>query len=85
MILHVQLIGATPAVEGDYFLGYRVMKPVDPALLESLGLEPGDILTAVNGVPLDTPDYGIQLLNAMSGTGMLTFTVRRGNEIIAVN
>jgi general secretion pathway protein C len=83
--LLLQLIGATPVVEGERFLGYRVMKPEDPAFLESLGLKPGDILTAVNGVPLDTPDYGVQALDALSGTGKLTFTVRRGSEILVLS
>ena len=83
--LLLQLVGVTPDVEGERFRGFRVMKPEDPAFLESLGLKPGDVLTAVNGVPLNTPDYGTQLLDAMSGTGMLTFTIRRGGEILVLN
>lgn len=80
-----ELLGATPVVKGERFLGYRVMKSEDPAFLESLGLKSGDMLTAVNGVPLDTPDYGTQLLEAMSGTGKLTFTVRRGSQVLVLN
>ncbi len=80
-----ELVGAIPVVEGERFSGYRVMKPEDPAFLESLSLKPGDVLTAVNGVPLNTPDYGTQLLGTMSGTGKLTFTVRRGSEILVLN
>lgn len=83
--LLLQLVGVTPVVEGERFLGYRVMEREDLAFLESLGLKPGDILTAVNGVPLDTPDYGAQLLDAMSGMGKLTFTVRRGREILVLS
>lgn len=83
--LLLDLIGASPVLEGELFIGFRVMQPEDPALLESLGLKPGDILTAVNGVPLDTPDYGAEVLEALSGTGKLTFTVRRGSEILVLN
>ena len=84
--LLLQLVGATTVVEGGRFRGYRVMQPKDPELLESLGLKPGDILTAVSGVPLDTPDYGVQVLDAMSGTGELTFTVQRGGrQVLVVN
>jgi type II secretion system protein C len=83
--LLLQLIGATPVFEGERFLGYRVMKPEDTAFLESLGLKPGDVLIAVNGAPLNTPDYGAELLEAMSGTGKLTFTVRRGSEILVLS
>lgn len=83
--LLLQMVGATPVMEGERFSGYRVMKPEDPAFLESLGLQPGDILTAVNGVPLNTPDYGAGLFDAFSGTGKLTFTVRRGNQILVLD
>ncbi len=83
--LLLELAGATVVVEGGHFLGYRVMKPEDPAFLQSLGLEPGNVLTEVNGVPLDTTsDYGAEVFDAMSGTGRLTYTVRRGSQILAL-
>jgi general secretion pathway protein C len=83
--LLLQLVGATAVVEGGHFRGYRVMQPADPAFLESLGLKPGDMLTAVNGAPLDTPDFGAQVLDAVTGTGVLTFTVQRGGQILVVS
>ena len=83
--LLLQMVGATAVVEGGHFRGYRVMQPEDPAFLDSLGLKPGDILTGVNGVPLDTPDYGTRVLDAMSGTGKLIFTVQRGNQTLVVS
>jgi len=83
--LLLQLVGATAVVEGGQFRGYRVTQPSDPAFLESLGLKPGDLLTAVNGVPLDTPDYGSGALDALSATGQLTFTVRRGDQVLGVS
>jgi general secretion pathway protein C len=79
------LVGATAVVEGGHFRGYRVTQPKDPAFLESLGLKPGDMLTAVNGVPLDTPDYGAQVLDALSGGEELTFTVQRGSQVLVVS
>jgi general secretion pathway protein C len=83
--LLLNLVGATAVVEGGHFRGYRVMKPEDPAFIESLGLKPGDVLIAVNSVPLNTPDYGVQVLDAMSGTDKLAFTVQRGSEILVLN
>ena len=83
--LLLQLVGATVAVEEGRFLGYRVMKPEDPAFLESLGIEPGDVLTEVNGVPLaTTSDYGAELFDTLRETGRLTYTVRRGNEMLVM-
>jgi general secretion pathway protein C len=82
--LLLQLVGATAVVEGGHFRGYCVTQPENPAFLESIGLKPGDLLTAVNGVPLDTPDYGTQVLDAMTGSGELTFTVQRGSQVLVV-
>ena len=82
--LLLELAGATADVEDGHFRGYRVTQPNDPAFLESLGLKPGDLLTAVNGVPLDTPDYGAHVLDTLSAAGELTFTVRRGSQILVV-
>jgi general secretion pathway protein C len=83
--LLLQLVGATVALEDGRFFGYRVMAPQDPAFLESLGLKPGDILTAVNGAPLNTPDYGAGVFKALSGTGRLMFTFCRGNQILVLD
>ena len=83
--LLLQLVGASVVIDDGHFRGYRVMQPEDPTFIESLGLKPGDILTAVNGVPLDTPDYGAQVLDAVSGAGDLSFTVQRGSQILVVS
>lgn len=84
--LLLQTVGATVAVEDGRFVGYRVMTPQDPAFLESLGLKPGDILTAVNGMSFsNTSDYGAQLFDSLSGAGKLTYTVRRGTMTLVVN
>lgn len=59
-------IQPVPVNEGGKFIGYRFMSPHDPALLARLGMEPGDIVTAVNGMPLDNPLKGMQVLRSLS-------------------
>lgn len=83
--LLLELLGATAVVEDGHFLGYRVTRPENPSFIESLGLKAGDMLTAVNGVPLDTPDYGTKALEALAGSGKLTYTVRRGNQVLVLD
>jgi general secretion pathway protein C len=84
--LLLEIVGATVVVEGGHFRGCRVMKPEDPTFLKSLGLEPGDILTEVNGVPLDTTqDYGAELFDTLRGAGRLAYTIRRGSEILVLS
>lgn len=79
--LLLELTGASPAIENGRFLGLRVATNADPALLAPLDLEPGDILIAVNGVSLESLDQSITLLDMFSGSGRLTFTVRRGDSV----
>jgi general secretion pathway protein C len=83
--LLLQMVGATIVVEGGHFRGYRVMQPADPTFLKSIGLEPGDILTEVNGVPLETAqDYGAELFDTLRGKGRVTYTFRRGSEMLVL-
>lgn len=84
--LLLQTVGATTVVEGGQFRGYRVMQPQDPTLIKSLGFEPGDLLTAVNGMPLsNSSDYGAKVFEAVSGSGALSYTVQRGGRTLVVN
>lgn len=55
-----------PVHEGSKFVGYRFLSPRDPTLLSRLGMQPGDIVTAVNGMPLDNPLKGMQALRSIS-------------------
>ncbi len=82
--LLLQLVGTIPITENDRFRGFRVIERDDSSLLDVLGLKPGDVLTAVNGVPLDGPGEGRDVLNGMAGTGGLTYTVQRGGQILVL-
>lgn len=73
----LEMVGAQAASKDGRFIGYLVTATVNSDFLGQLDLLPGDLIVAVNGVPIDTPDQGLDALTALSGTGLLSFTVIR--------
>ena len=58
-------------------LGYRVYPGRDPDRFTKLGLFPGDLVTAVNGQPLDDPSRSMELMRNLTGSDNITLTVER--------
>lgn len=58
-------------------LGYRVYPGRDPERFTKLGLVPGDLVTAVNGQPLDDPSRSMELLRGLGAADNVTLTVER--------
>ncbi len=68
-----------PVSEGGRFIGYRFMPNEDPGFLARFGMEPNDIVTSVNGMSLDNPAKGMQVLNSLKTDGEVRVdTVRNG-------
>lgn len=65
-----------PVAENGRLIGVR-LRVADPALLERLGLRGDDVITAVNGIPLDGPERRAELEAALRAGGVVTLTVRR--------
>lgn len=65
-----------PVLEGERVIGVRLRVP-DPALLERLGLSGEDVITQVNGIPLDGPQRRSELEQSLQRGGPVQLTVRR--------
>jgi general secretion pathway protein C len=65
-----------PVLEGDQVIGVRLRLP-DPALLDRLGLSAEDVITQVNGIPLDGPERRSELEQSLQRGGPVQLTVRR--------
>jgi len=46
---------ATPVMEDDELLGFRLKALRNPEIMEEWGIDPSDVITAVNGIQLNTP------------------------------
>lgn len=83
------LVRAQPVFNAGKLVGYRIY-PGGRATLASfsqLGLRSGDMITAVNGTPLDDPAHANDILGTLSGSASATLTVVRDgrNQDISLN
>jgi general secretion pathway protein C len=66
-----------PVLENGRFAGVRLSVGRDSELFSRTGLKPTDLITAVNGIPLDGPQRQAELMTSLRGAQSLQLTVRR--------
>ena len=72
---------STPYIVNGEIRGYRLFPGADRALFRSLGLKPGDLVTEIDGQPLNEPAVASELFGkALSGQPVI-FGVLRGDEL----
>jgi general secretion pathway protein C len=77
-----KMVRATPTNENGRFVGYRLSPRGDKALFSELGLQAGDIVTAVNNIQIDRPEKGLNALQNLINAEEITVTLlRNGSEI----
>jgi general secretion pathway protein C len=65
--------------------GYRVYPGRSRAVFNRLGLLPGDLVTAINGTPLDDPSRGMDVLQTLNSAPTATVTIERNGTTVQVN
>jgi membrane-associated protease RseP (regulator of RpoE activity) len=60
--------------------GFRVYPGRNRTAFASLGLRPGDLVTAINGTPLDDPQRGQEIFNTIQSSATAAVTVERGGQ-----
>ncbi|WP_455217901.1 type II secretion system protein GspC [Kaarinaea lacus] len=75
----MNLVSAAPvAEEGTGKLkGYRIGPGKDKNLLRKFGLQNGDVITAVNGVPLDNPIQALEIMRDLSSASSISLDIER--------
>lgn len=73
----VQLL---PVLEGGKMVGVRVSAGPNQALVNAMGLKPDDVVTAINGIPLDSPGRAAEVARALANARSATIEVRRDGK-----
>jgi general secretion pathway protein C len=60
--------------------GFRAYPGRNRAIFGKLGLKPGDLVTAINGTPLDDPQRSQDVFNTIQTSDRVTVTVERGGQ-----
>jgi general secretion pathway protein C len=61
-------------------LGYRVYPARDARAFASLGLRNGDLVTSINGMPLDDPNRGDEIFRTLASADQARITVTRDGQ-----
>jgi general secretion pathway protein C len=75
-----ELLRPQPVFAGGSLRGYRVYPGRNRAQFSGLGLQPGDLVLAVNGAALDDPNRGLEILRGVGQGSAVTLTVERGGQ-----
>ncbi len=73
-------IKMNPKSERGRFVGYEVSPGRDRALFDQVGLMSGDIVTAVNGIQLDTPAKGLNVLRSLQTANSVRLDIKRNGR-----
>jgi general secretion pathway protein C len=71
------LVRVQPYNKGGKLEGYRIRPGRDRQLLTKFGLRSGDVVKAVNGVPMDNPIKALEILRDLSTATSVTVDIER--------
>jgi general secretion pathway protein C len=60
--------------------GFRVYPGRDRQMFARLGLQPGDLVLAINGTALDDPQRALEIFNTMASANSVALTVERDGQ-----
>lgn len=80
-----EVVRVTAVRDGGALRGYRVSPGNAAAEFTALGFEPGDLVTAVNGMPLSEPSNTVRLYQEMRSATEAVFDVERGGQQLTLN
>lgn len=76
------LVQARPYIKNGQFMGFRLLPGLDDQMFEELGLEPGDVVTQINGVRLTDPQQSMTVIQDVLNADQVAVQVlRKGTEI----
>ena len=79
------IIRPQPVFANGQQRGYRIYPGRNRSQFNRLGLLPGDLITAINGTPLDDASRGMDILQTMNSASSVAVTVERNGETVQVN
>lgn len=78
----MELARPVPYTDANGFAGFRLFPGSKPALFAQVGLLPGDIVKEVNGVILDNPTKGAEVMQELRDSQQLSLRIERGGQEI---
>ena len=71
--------------ENGQVVGYKIRPGRDAEKFKSLGLQPDDVVTAINGMPLTNPAKIMEVYKNMGNTTSASLEIKRSGSVITVD
>ena len=75
-----EIIRPQPFMPNGQLKGYRVFPGRNRQQFIALGLRPGDLVTAINGVALNNPAQGMEIFRSLGDSSQVSVTVERAGK-----
>jgi membrane-associated protease RseP (regulator of RpoE activity) len=69
-----------PVMENGQIVGFRLFQFEENSMFHKLGMKDGDVVTEINGVPLNNVTRTVQLLNGLRGENAVKVKVVRNGS-----
>lgn len=76
----MDVVRAMPVMDHGKLTGYRIYPAGNPAQFNQLGLRPGDVVSAVNGIPLTDPGQSMRVLSSLKTSEQVSVTLIRNGQ-----
>lgn len=76
----MEVIRPQPVFADGVQRGYRVYPGRNRQQFAKLGLQPGDLITSINGTPLSDPQRGMEIFNTIGSSDRVTVTIERSGQ-----
>lgn len=75
---------AIPNLAGGQTDGFRLSEIQGGSLFQQMGLQNGDVVTSINGQPLNDPTQAIALFNTLRNASNISMEVERGGQPVTL-
>lgn len=80
----MQRVQVVPVLDGGKLTGVRLSANGDPALMRQIGLMPGDVVTQVNGVAIDSYARAQEIVSHLGNSSSVNVIVLRDGKPVAL-
>ncbi len=80
----LEVASPQPYERDGKFLGFQLSPGSNVAMFNQLGLQPGDIVTAVNGTVLENPAIAMRLLQEAATASQVNLNITRNGQEVSL-
>jgi general secretion pathway protein C len=77
----MEVVRTMPVMDHGKLSGYRIYPAGNPSIFNQLGLKAGDVVTAVNGIPLTDPAQSMRVLSTIKTSDQISVSLLRNGQM----